>query len=217
MGTVPPAVARPVDLYHLAFSQYCEKARRILEYKAIPFRVINVPYGHHDDVLRVSQQDYVPIICTADGATITWRDIPDWAEALAPTPTIYPAGRGLAQIVDHWAHNVIDEWVWQLVLPDLSGTIADPHERWTFEEVQLRARGPMAYVAMRRDDILAMLCSLLAMVEESLSASPFLFGPAPSLADFALYGALRPIELVGGSLPAQFSRLRTWYSRTATD
>ena len=69
---------------------------------------------------------------------------------------------------------------------------------------------------MRRDDILASLCMQLAMVEQALQSSPYIQGSAPSLADFALYGALRPLELVGEPIPARFPQLREWYVRAAT-
>lgn len=215
MSAPSPADSRPVDLYHLACSHYCEKARRILEYKKIPFRLVNVPYHDHEEVLRLSGQDYVPLLHTADGANVLWSAIPDWAEALVPTPTLYPAGRAIARMLDHWAHNVIEESVWQLVVPRMPATFADSQERWIFEELQMRKRGPLEYVAMRRDDILAALCTQLALPEEALGGSAWLQGDAPSLADFALYSCLRPLEMAGEEIPPQFPRLREWYARVA--
>lgn len=216
MPAASPADTRPVDLYHLAPSHYCEKARRILEYKKIPFRLVNVPYGNHDEVIRVSGQDYVPLIHTPDGTNITWSDIPDWAEAVAPSPTLYPNGRAVARLLDHWMHNVIEESVWQVVVPAMSKTMADPHEAWVFEEMQTRKRGPLAVVALRRDELLGSLRKQLELVEESLRSTPYILSDTPSLADFALYGALRPLEMVGEAIPAQLPQLRAWYPRIAT-
>jgi len=56
----------------------------------------------------------------------------------------------------------------------------------------------------------------LDMLEESLASSPFVLGDAPSLADFALYGSLRPLEIAGEEIPRQFPKLRAWYPRAAT-
>ncbi len=210
------SASRPVELYHLAFSHYCEKARRILEYKKIPFRLVNVPYGDHDAVIRVSGQDYVPLIRTTEGASVTWGEIADWAEEQVSTPTLYPAGRPLARILDHWAHNIVEEAAWVVALPRMAATLSDPHEAWIFEEMQMRRRGSLAVVAMRHDELAANLCAILAMPEEALGATAYLQGEAPSLADFALYGALRPLEIVGVGLPASLPRLHAWWERVAT-
>ncbi len=42
-----------VTLYYLRPSHYCEKARAILVYKKIPFKLVNIPYGQHQEVIKL--------------------------------------------------------------------------------------------------------------------------------------------------------------------
>jgi glutathione S-transferase len=212
----PSPTIRPVALYHLALSHYCEKARRILEWKKIPFTLVNVPYGDHREVIRVSGQDYVPYIDTGDGAGVLWPEVADWAERVAPEPTLFPAGRAEARIVEHWAHNVVEEAAWKAALPDIVKIFTDPHEAWVFEEMQLRKRGPLAVMKLRQPEFLAELAGILSLVEDALAEHTFVLCDRPSLADFALYGALRPLELAGVDLPGDLPRLRAWYATAAT-
>jgi glutathione S-transferase len=215
-------------LYYLRPSHYCEKARAILHYKRIPFELVVVPYGDHQDVVRASGQDYVPWIDLAGTSIppsvpnergVRWPDIPDWAERVQPNPTLYPGEakvtRARSRIVENWAHNVVEEAVWKYVLAEVPAALSEGQERWIFVELQERKRGPLEIMAMRKQEFYGGLKEVSGLADDLLGEKPFLFGDAPSLADFALFGALHPLKLTKNELPKEYPRLRAWHMRVA--
>jgi glutathione S-transferase len=205
-------------LYYQKPSHYCEKARAILSYKHIPFELVNVPEGDHHEVIEASGQDYVPYLALGDGKGVTWPLIADWAEDKRPEPTIYPGRnvketRARCRIIEHWAHNVVEDRVWNYVLPDLPKTFKDPRERWVFVELQEAKRGPIEILAHRRPELFGYVAEVCGLSQDLLGNQDFLLGPSPSLADFALYGALHPLKVSGNTIPKQFASLRRWHKR----
>ncbi len=205
-------------LYYQKPSHYCEKARAILSYKQIPFELVNVPEGDHHEVIEASGQDYVPYLELADGKGVTWPFIADWAEDTKPKPTIYPGEntketRARCRIIEHWAHNVVEDRVWRYVLPDLQKIFQDPKERWIFIELQEAKRGPIEALEYRRHELLVDVEESCNLSQDLLGTQNFLLGPAPSLADFALYGAFHPLQVSGNEIPTQFVLLRNWHNR----
>lgn len=204
----------PVKLYYLLPSHYCEKARKILQFKNIPFDLVNVPYGNHQAVIRASGQDYVPFIDTGDGKGVLWPDIADWAESTKPDPTLYPGGtRARARIIEHWAHQAVEEAVWKYVVAEVPKALQDDQERWIFVELQERKRGPLEVMAARKSEFLGGVREVCALAQDLLGSNAYLFGAAPSLADFALYGALHPLKISGNEIPREFAALRAWHER----
>ena len=202
-----------VLLYDLPLSHYCVKVKRILEFKGIPYETERAPYHDRQDLLAVSGQDYVPYVLWEDEG-VTWPHIADFLEAKVPDPTIYPDGtRELARIVEIWAHHVVEEAVWRYVVSDAPKTFEDPRERWVFEEMQTRSRGPLEAMALRKPEFLKGIVATLQPAEERLAKTPYLLGDAPSLADFALYGALWPLPFTGNAVPTALPRTRRWFEQ----
>ena len=202
-----------VLLYDLPISHYCVKAKAILAYKGVPFETERAPYHDRQDLLAVSGQDYVPYLLWEDEG-VTWDRIPDFLETKVPTPTLYPgAQRNLARLLESWAHDVVEEAAWKVVVFDAVKTFDDPRERWVFEEMQMRKRGPLEVMALQKQNFLKGLLATLAPAEDRLGEAPFLLGDAPSLADFALYGALHPLPYTGNALPKETPNVREWFGR----
>jgi len=206
---------KPVRLFHLAPSHYCEKARAILRYKRIPFKLVNVPYGDHAAVIRASRQDYVPFVEVPGAKGVTWPRVADWAERAAPEPTLYPEGASRAEcrVIENWSHQVVEEMTWRYVVADVPRVIRDPHERWIFVEMQERRRGPLDLMKKRQQEFLGGVREMCGLANDLLDGKPFLLSSMPSLADFALYGALHPLKYCGKRIPSGFSRLRAWHAR----
>ncbi|HUI38461.1 MAG TPA: glutathione S-transferase domain-containing protein, partial [Thermoplasmata archaeon] len=66
----------------------------------------------------------------------------------------------------------------------------------------------------RREEFRTDLMEYLAMVEALLQDKPWVLG-APSMADFAIYGALSPYWSVGEHTPSEFAELDGWRTRIA--
>jgi glutathione S-transferase len=208
----------PVKLYYLAPSHYCEKARAILVYKKIPFKLVDVPYGNHQAVIKASGQDYVPYVEVPGGEGVTWPHVADWAEKTKPDPTLYPGAdpahvRARSRLVEHWAHNAVEEAVWRYVVAEVPAAIEDEQARWVFVEMQERKRGPLELMAKRKKEFEAGVKEVCGLAEGVLHTNQFLLGGEPSLADFALYGAFHPLKLTGNEIPREFKALRAWHKR----
>ena len=208
---------RPVTLFYLDPSHYCEKARAILRFKKIPFKLVRVPYGDHSAVIEASGQDYVPYVKVPGARGVTWPHVADWAEDVAPEPTLFPDGASRAEcrLIENWAHQVVEEMAWRYAVADVPRVIRDPKERWVFVEMQERKRGPLEMMKKRQKEFLGGLKEVCGLAEGLLDGKPFLLASQPSLADFALFGALLPLPYSRNRMPREFARLRRWHERVA--
>ncbi|OGS48499.1 MAG: hypothetical protein A3K68_03320 [Euryarchaeota archaeon RBG_16_68_13] len=204
-------VGRPL-LYSMPISHYCVAADRMLAFKGIPFDTEYVPYHDKRELLKATGTDYVPTLLW-DEKVVMWYEIPDFLEGARPAPSLYPEGqKGLAVALEHWGHQVLEERVWRYAVTKVPPVLRDEHERWVFEEMQTRARGPWHVLEMRREEFRADMVKVLAMVEAMLDGRDWVLGP-PSLADFGIYGSLSPLLTIGEPVPPEFPRLRDWARR----
>ena len=198
-----------LTFYGYPTSHYCVSAERMLRFKGLRARTVRVPYHDKTELLGATGQDYVPAI-TMNGRVVRWWEIPDFLERLQPDPTLFPPGReGLARVVADWGHQVLEERVWRYVVTRVPPTFRDKVERWVFEELQTRSRGPFELLKARIPEFRKDLRSHLALVERMLEGHPWLLDE-PSLADFAVYGALAPLSVVGEPIEPRFPNVRRW-------
>jgi glutathione S-transferase len=203
-----------VVLYGLDLSHHVVKAKRILESKGVKYDYEYAPYHDRQDLLKVSGQDYVPYLLWEDEG-VRWMDIPDFVEKKKPKPTLYPDGmRNVHRILEHWAHNVVEEAAWRVAAPDARKTFKDPREAWVFEELQMRKRGDLDEYAKRKPQFTKDLVETLRPVEDRLAESTFLLGDEPGLADYALYGALHCLPYTGNEIPKELKATRKWFATT---
>lgn len=199
-------------LYSMDISHYCVSADRMLAFKGVPFETVYVPYHDKRELVEATGQDYVPTLLS-DGEPVMWYDIPDFLEKMAPEPTLYPWGhKGLATTLEHWGHQVLEERVWRYAVTKVPPVLRDDHERWVFEEMQTRARGPWHVLEMRREEFRKDMNTHLSMVEEMLQGRDWILDK-PSLADFGIYGSMSPLLTIGEEIPKEFPRFTDWAAR----
>jgi glutathione S-transferase len=180
--------------------------------KGVAATKVPVPYHDKTDLIAATGQDYIPALDWG-GRVVPWTAIPGFLETEVPTPTLFPGGQvGLATIVDDWGHHQLEEKVWRVVVTRVAETFADPRERWVFEEMQTRSRGPWGVLESRRAEFLADLEPELSWIDRTLEGREWLLG-SPSLADFGVFGGLSPLRLVGEPLPPRLGRLAAWADR----
>ena len=203
-------MSEPAVLFGYPISHYCVSAERMLAFKKVPFRRVHVPYHDKRELIRETGQDYVPAVKWGK-TVVTWKDIPDDLERRVPEPTLYPPGQeALARSMENWAHQVIEEQVWRFVVTRVPQVLTDDVERWVFEELQRRSRGPWTVLQSRRPEFRRELHEYLEMLEQLFHDRTFILG-GPSLADCGLFGALAPLGVVGEGIPRKFPRLRRWH------
>lgn len=206
----------PVRLYHLAPSFHNEKARKILEFKAIPYELVRVPYQDHTQVVEETGQDYTPALRTGDGETVTWEHIADWAEEAAPEPTLYPdvAPRPLCRALDQWALVMVEDAVWPIAAPGVADKLPEEGgERWRFVEFQERKFGDLDRLRDNREWLWPAAERQLELAQDLLGETDFLLGDAPSLPDLSLYGGTHPLVFSGVGFPDGFKALEAWRER----
>ena len=200
-----------LTLFQEPFSHWCVKVQKILKYKHIRFESKIVAYHDKRELIKATGQDYVPAIVDG-GKIVTYPDIPDYLEALAPSPSIYPNGtRNLAKLIENWAHYRLEEIVWRYCVVDFPRTFKDDQERWVFEEIQEIKRGPLELMAARRPAFKADIEAHFQIIDDILGDHKFLLTETLSLADFAVFGAIYPLGYSGNELPRKFKHLQTWY------
>ena len=203
--------SRP-KLYGYPISHYCVSAERMLAFKGIPFDPVYVSYHDKRELIRATGQDYVPAM-TWEGKVVTWEALPDFLEEKKPEPTLYPKGtRGVARTLENWGHQVLEERVWRYVVTRVPALFKDEVERWAFEELQSRARGPWPILELRKEEFRVDMEKHFELVEEMLTGRRWLL-EVPSLADFGVYGGLSPLLTIGEEIPPRFPHIRAWADR----
>lgn len=199
-------------LYTFPFSHYCVSAERMLSFKGVPYRPVRTPYHDHQELIRATRQDYIPTLI-AGGRVVLWHQIPQFLEKLRPAPTLYPGGaRGLSVLLENWAHQTLEERIWRAVVTRVPPRLASDEERWVFEEMQSRSRGPWHVLESRRSEFETDALEYLEMVNDLVADRPWVLGE-PGLADFGLYGGLSPWLAVGNRIPAELRPLSEWVRR----
>ncbi|MCI4363661.1 MAG: glutathione S-transferase C-terminal domain-containing protein [Thermoplasmata archaeon] len=201
-------------LYYQPISHYCVSAERMLAYKRIRYQLVHVPYHDRRNLIAATHQDYLP--AWVEGRSVVrWDALADHFEKLAPRPTLYPArSRGLARALENWGHQVVEERVWRYVVTEVGAKLQGEPERWVFEELQSRARGPWELLRYRQAEFRREMLTYLALLEEMLAHRTWLLGE-PSLADFGIYGSLSPLFFVGRKIPPSLRHLGSWCRRIA--
>jgi glutathione S-transferase len=98
------------------------------------------------------------------------------------------------------------------VVTEVPPFLRDDHERWVFEEMQTRARGPWHILQARKGEFEKEMVEHLEMVERMLEGRKWILGQ-PSVADFGVYGGMSPLLTVGRSVPKTLPGLRGWAKR----
>jgi glutathione S-transferase len=208
-------MADRVELFTSPISHYCVSAERMLAFKGIPWKSIYTPYHGRRELLRRTHQDYIPALLW-NGRFVRWDAIPSFLEKRRPTPTLLPAGRAaLAQALENWGHQVLEERAWRAVVTRAPRLLRTEHERWVFEEMQTRARGPWHVLERRRSEFARELRPYLTLVNAMLADRDWILDE-PSLADFGIYGSLSPWWTVGERIPTRLAALNGWAQRIAS-
>ena len=184
----------------------------MLRFKRVRTEIVYTPYHDHQDLIRASGQDYIPTLDWA-GRFVTWSEIPTFLDRVQPKPELLPDGKaGLARTLESWGHLVLEERVWRAVVTQVPPTLRDDRERWVFEELQTRGRGPWSVLERRRPEFVAELAEYFALVDAMVKGREWILDE-PTVADFGIYGGLSSWITVGERIPAKYPHLRRWVER----
>ncbi len=208
-----------ITLYQFATSPFCAKVRKILDFKGLDYRVVEVDYLERKELLLTSNQLMVPALTLEDGDTIADSDrIAARLDELYPDPTIFPLEwRGVHLALASYFEGAFEDIMFRAMLPDeISHYGRQGRDREAFYRL-IRER---KYGAGFCDEAIgnhaahwARALAVIAPLDETLSARAFLLGRI-GYADFALYGQLSYFALTGElKIPIEMKNLRAFYDR----
>lgn len=219
--TLRPAYTsmHPLILHHYDFSNYAEKVRLALGYKALAWHSVQIPSVAPKPDLQALTGGYRRTPVLQHGADIfcDTRLILRVIERLQPRPTLYPSElAATANAIAYWAENQL----FRPIALYVSGSNPAVFPL-SLQADRARMRGrpapsaqSMAHAARRSAPLVR---AQLPVVEQMLAdGRPWIVGHATSIADFAIYHALwfitgRTERLAFELQP--FERIRAWMSR----
>jgi len=202
-----------VILHHYALSPYAEKVRRILGFKGIPWRSVEIPVVMPKPDLTALTGGYrkTPVLQIGADVYCDTDLIARVLERVRPTPTLFPPGaESLSYMIGPWQNELFMLAVYQVgtaapVFPD--GFVEDRAkiiEGFSLEKI-------VAEVGPQREQLRARL----DLLDRLLATRSWLLGDAPSLGDFAICHpifVLRAVEQTAGILEP-FTHVRAWADR----
>ncbi|MFT3765025.1 MAG: glutathione S-transferase family protein [Minicystis sp.] len=221
-----------IVLYQFEISPFCDKIRRILNHKKVPYRTEEIPLlGTMTTLRRINPIGKVPCIDDGGHLVADSSDIARYLEEKYPSPALYPSSpkdRALCHVLEDWA----DE---SLYFYEVRMRLTFPNNRdRTF--ARLTAREPAAVQKLaplvlplvmrhtaeqqgigRKPE--AMVVSEAARhcdaIAELLGESSFLIGDALTIADISVFAQLDCIRGTdeGGPMIAARPALSAWMDR----
>jgi len=102
--------------------------------------------------------------------------------------------------------------VWRYVVTKVPPVLGNDQERWVFEEMQTRARGPWHVLESRRGEFRDDMMKDIGMVEAILDGRDWILGE-PSLADFGISEDYRRFSPWVRRFRRRSRATRAWASR----
>lgn len=209
-----------LTLYQFAISHFCEKARWALDYKGVPYRVVNLVPGPHAAVTRkLAPRTTVPIL--VDGVTvvqgageiITHLDRQHRARPLTPTNT---TDQAMALEWERYADSNIGVplrvFFYHHVLADrrLASRLLTAGGPWwsrvlyavAFPAIRNRMRKGLKIDRQTAQVAEARLADALGHLDQRLAQHRYLAGPLFSRADLSVSALLAPCWREPTAMPA---------------
>jgi glutathione S-transferase len=208
-----------LTLYQFATSPFCAKLRKILDFKGLDYRRVEVDYLERKELLIASNQVMVPALTLESGETIVDSDrIAMQLDGIYPEPTIFPPEwRGIHLALARYFDGEFEDALFRAALPDELDHFARlGRDREAFYRL-IRERkygaGFCDETVRRHATHWARALEVLAPLDETLRDRAFLLGRI-GYADFALYGQLSLLALTGElKIPDGMSSLRGYFGR----
>ncbi|AEG49801.1 Glutathione S-transferase domain protein [Sphingobium chlorophenolicum L-1] len=217
-----------IQLYQFTTSPFCEKIRRVLNFKSIPFEVNEVVRNKISEISHISPRGKVPAIL--DGDTAIWDStrIAHYLEKRFPNPALIPDDPKLASavhILEDWADESLffyevtmrlswDQNVDQALpefLATMPGVPAEQVRALLLEKTRTRT-GYQGIGRKSQDEVIEDVVRHLTAIERLVEGGDWLVGSNITIADIAVaaqVGALAYASEVKALLP-QYPGVSRW-------
>ena len=204
-----------LNLYQYPISPFTEKLRRVLTYKHIKWNPIDCHFEDKTNLLALTKGQWTRVPVIEWDGEVVWNsaDIIRWIDKKVPErPVIPDNARGLCDMIDLFADNVLFPSILFLVIPDLLEMAGDATLKANREKLigmttdQMRKQQPASLEALK---------SYCAMIDKQVAKQDYILGKDFTMADASLYHpffflALNPANF---AKVAEFANLMRWYER----
>ncbi|WP_337185264.1 glutathione S-transferase family protein [Phenylobacterium sp.] len=220
-----------ITLYQFATSPFCEKVRRILNFKGAPFTLVEVDRTKVAVYARVSPAGKFPAIEHDGEAVWDSTNIAHHLERAFPDPPLIPADRraaALTHVFEDWAdeslyfYEIVMRLSWEQnidrVLPEFAagmpGVPADALRARLLEAAKAGA-AVQGLGRKREAEVVEDARRHIEALEGLLKGSDWLVGDRPGLADIAVTCQVRAMAYAreAEALLAAAPRVRAWLDR----
>jgi glutathione S-transferase len=212
-----------MKLFRFPYSCYALKVQCLLDLAGARVEVEDVPYGDRSALVELTGgYMQVPVLVDERGTLhVESRAIAEFI--IAGAPHLVPAPlEGPVWAYADWCDQVLEDLCFRLAAPGVCRSFARAVDRALYTFIKERKFGSGCVDAWERSsaELLERSRTALAPSVRTLRASPFLFGPEPTLADAALWGQVAmlrfggiPVSALGEPLPGWASRLEDVMAR----
>jgi glutathione S-transferase len=187
-------------LHHYPMSPFAEKVRLMLGYKQLPWRSVIIPpvMPKPDVVALTGGYRRTPILQIGADVYCDTALIARVLEARRPQPTLYPTNAPLAVALAQWADGMLFgaavSWAMQPagVAAILGAQPPEVLKAFAADRAAMRAHAPRPTLADATVQLKQHLSGIAAQLQQG---GPWLFGAAPSIADFSVGHCLWFIRL----------------------
>jgi glutathione S-transferase len=204
-----------INLYQYVVSPFTEKVRRVLTYKNLKWNPIECHYSDKANLLKVTGGKWtrVPVLEWDGEVVFNSIDIIKWLDRKVPNPVVIPDdSRGLCDLIDHWADNIVFAPVMFMTIPDLLDSSSDEALKANRQKlIGLTTAQMRAQIPASRDQLRA----YCAMIDSQLANRDFFLGKVFTVADASLYHPFFFLNLNAKKfvLVDEFRNLKRWYQR----
>jgi glutathione S-transferase len=188
-------------LHHYPMSPFAEKVRLILGFKQLPWRSVIIPLvmPKPDVVALTGGYRKTPVLQIGADIYCDTALIARVLEARQPTPTLYPSNAPLAVPLAQWADGMLFgaavSWAMQPAGAAAILGAQPPEVLKSFATDRAAMRANSAPRPTLADATAQLKQHLSAMAAQLQQGGPWLFGAAPSIADFSVGHCLWFIRL----------------------
>lgn len=210
-----------IELIQLPWSPYCLVQRRILEFGAVPHKLVDIPASDRSLVWRVTRRRYYQVPVLRDGRTALFETDADSQVIAKYLDSQFKLGlfpdefSGVQDLLWRVIENDIEACAFKLNDAYYTEFVPAP-EQLNFLRWKERKFGPgcLALWRAQEKELRAETARRLQPFEQMLARRPFLLDARPRFVDFDLHGILSNLLFNGHhKLPRAHTRLAAWYER----
>lgn len=219
-------------LHQFEISPFCNKARRMLRFKGVDFDVVEYPGFSATRAMKLSHAGKLPVLDVEGERIQDSSSIAAWLEHAYPTPSLYPAEPAVRAMALVWEEMADESLFWFELFfrfadePEACAASVDllcagrpGIERALFGAIvppmmqrRLRTQG---LGRLEHNEVIARFGQHLDTLSDALSASDWLVGGAPSIADVAVVAQLSEIARTSPrrAMITERPRVAAWMAR----